>query len=261
MRRIILTIILFLGIGEAQEWLFNGFIRISVSPTDAGIAQAFNIPNERFYQTKLLVKIKAKDKDRIEIVFADAEVRLLNNKLVIKPEFDLADNIVSRRLILQKTEDGYQFYDDPDHILKEILPFDPNLLCMMLDLTMSVNVGTAEPQPKEEQKTHTWSMPYLNQDKYRVLERLLVIISHSWGTNQYFTMSINRDEVYKSNKINVSGMSDGLGDGIISHRDDGGIYMINATLHLDKSILVTEQGREGRLTIVEEHDFVLEIKP
>lgn len=245
----------------ATDWVFNGFVRLVVAPSDLGMARIFDIPAERFYQTKLGLRTDSKPGDRIEIVFTDVKERFLINNITVKPESDLADNLIGRRIVLQKTTDGFSFYDDPDHILDEILPFDINMLCLMLELSLLQHQEPENSAQDKEQKTLIWSMPYVNQDKYRVLERLMVTRDHDWGANQTFYVNINRDEVLKEKKTVITGTADGLGDGVISRKEDGSEATINLTVHLDKSLLVQKPDQEGRLSLSEEQDFVLESKP
>jgi len=261
MRLILLLFSLLPAFTSAEEWLFKGFTRLTIPQADAGIARVFNIPTERFYQSKLSFKTEVKANKTLEVIFTAAEIRYLVNNVPTKPDFDLSDNLIGRRIILQKTDEGFHFYDDPDHILSEALPFDINMLCLMLDLSLFPYEKSVDSQIKDEQKTLIWSLPYVNQDKYRILERQMATLSHEWGENQVFTVNINRDEVLKDQKTVATGTADGLGDGIISHKEDGTVTTVNLTVHLDKSLFLQESEREGRLSISEEQDFVLEAKP
>jgi hypothetical protein len=261
MRSILLIISLLSMLAGATEWIFNGFVRLNIATSDLGMARIFNIPTERFYQTRLGFRTESKSGNRIEIVFTEAKERFLNNNVPVEPQSDLADNLIGRRIILQKTGEGLSFYDDPDHILNETLPFDINMLCLMLELSLLQRQTVDDSARDMEQKTLIWSMPYVNQDKCRVLERLMATVNHVWGENQIFSVNINRDEVLKENKRVITGTADGLGDGVISRGNDGSEATINLTVHLDKSLLVQEPDQEGRLGLSEEQDFVLESKP
>jgi hypothetical protein len=261
MRPTLLIILLLLIIVAADEWVFQGFVRLIVLPADTGISRIFNIPDERFFQTKLGFRTEYKSNKTMEIVFTAADLRYLVGNIPTKPEFNISDSLIGRRLILQDGEEGLHFYDDPDHVLVEALPFDVNILCLMLDLSLFPYEKTDLGEAGTEPKTLIWTMPYLNQDRCRILERLTATISHKWGENQSFTININRDEVRKEQKTVVTGTADGLGDGIISHVGGDSAATVNLTIHLDKSLLLQEPDREGRLGISEEHDFVLEPKP
>ena len=250
-----------LALAGATDWVFNGFVRLEVATSDLGMARIFNIPADRFYQTKLGLRTDSKPGNRIEIVFIEVKERFLINNIIAIPQSDLADNLIGRRIVLQKTADGFSFYDDPDHVLDEILPFDINVLCLMLELSLFQQQEPENSTPDKEQKALIWSIPYVNQDNFRVLERLMVTQDHDWGENQAFYVNINRDEVLKENKTVITGTADGLGDGVISRKEDGSEATINLTVHLDKSLLVQKPDQEGRLSLSEDQDFVLESKP
>jgi hypothetical protein len=261
MKSLVLLLSLIPAFAGAEEWIFEGLVRLNVPSADAGIARVFNIPTERFYQSKITFKTESKSNDTIHIVFTGAEIRYLINGVPSKPDFDLPDNIVSRRIVIAKTIDGFRFYDDPNHILNETLPFDMNMLCLMLDLNWLPYAEMNAEKKEEEPVGLIWSMSYVNQEKYKILERLMANLSHEWGDNQVFTVNINRDEIYRDKKTVITGTSDGLGEGVISHTKDGTVSAVNLTVHLDRSLLVQEPGQEGRLRISEEQDFVLEHKP
>jgi hypothetical protein len=260
MRALLLLIALFVASANAADWSFKGFVRLIVAPSDLGTARIFEIPAARFYQTELGFRTELNADHKIELVFTDARERYLANDILLKPSFNLSDSLLGRHLLLQETDGGLSFYDDPDHILKETLPFDLNMLCLMLDLSLSITKQSDSTPQDDQQRTLIWSMPYVNQDQCRVLERLMATLGHDWGENQAFTVSINRDEVHKDQQIVITGTADGLGDGIITRKTDGSGTQINLSIHLDKSLLLQKPGLEGRLSLSEEHDFVLEVK-
>jgi hypothetical protein len=256
----LLNLLFLANLAVAGNWLFSGYVRLSVPPMDIGIARALAIPLEEIYQTKIVFSAEQLNSGLIKISFVSCEQKYIKEGIQSKAPVNQEDSLISRKIILEKTATGIFFYDDPDHVLSERLSFDPNLLCLLYDLTCDF------PTPKtisenEKSITHIWSMPYVNQDDSKVISTLTAILPKRERDNQVFNIIVSRDEIRRNNNRQFSSVADGLGDGYISRDENEMVNMVTANIHLSRSILYKDKNREGRVGMIEDVDFILETQP
>jgi len=255
--RVALAILSLVLLAFSTDWQYSGFVRLKVSSSDIGIARAIGLRSEETYQSRITFRTRKLPKERIEILFLSGELRYLADGMPETTE-NLADILESRRLVLEKGPHHYELYDDPDHLLDEKLPFDPNLLCLLLDLAVLTMDFTENGDSSKSPQSINWSMPYINQSHAKVLEELDAKLPAGLGDNKTFVISLNRDESQHEKQKGITSIADGLGDGYISRNSSNALFFATATIRLQRSIHFTEDSREGRLSATEDIDFLLE---
>lgn len=253
----LLNLLFLANLALAGNWLFSGYVKLSVSPMDTGIARALAIPLEEIYQTKIIFSTEQLKLGLVRLTFVSCELKYIKEGIESKAPINQEDSLLSRKIILEKTANDLFFYDDPDHVLSERLSFDPNLLCLLFDLTCDFPIPESI-SGSDKSVTHVWSMPYVNQDDSKVISTLTAVLPKRERENQVFNIIVSRDEIRRNNKSEFSSVADGLGDGYISRDENNMVNMVTANIHLVRSLLYKDKNREGRVGMIEDVDFILE---